>query len=214
MPTVLLGSISTIADTSELQRRAFNEAFTSHGLDWSWSQDEYRQLITSNGGAQRIADYAAARGDEVDAAAVHRTKSEIFQKLLGSTKIEVRPGVAETIRAAKADGQQVALVTTTSPANVDALLAAVEGQLARDDFDLVVDSTHVDTPKPDGAVYRFALQQLGRTAADAVAIEDNTGGLAAAVDAGRACVAIPHENTPGHDVGTPAAVVDRIDNDQ
>jgi hypothetical protein len=35
MSAILFGSISTLADTSELQRRAFNEAFSAHGLDWT-----------------------------------------------------------------------------------------------------------------------------------------------------------------------------------
>lgn len=33
MPAILLRSISTLADTSELQRQAFNQAFAQHGLD-------------------------------------------------------------------------------------------------------------------------------------------------------------------------------------
>ena len=80
MSAILFGSISTLADTSELQRRAFNEAFAAHNLDWQWSQDDYREMLGSNGGAQRIADYAASRGDDVDAAEVHATKSSIFQE--------------------------------------------------------------------------------------------------------------------------------------
>src|SRR4051794_17042780 len=87
MSTILFGSISTLADTSELQRRAFNDAFAAYGLDWHWSRDDYVAMLSSNGGAQRIADYASSRGDDVDAAAVHAKKSEIFQHLLGSSSV-------------------------------------------------------------------------------------------------------------------------------
>jgi hypothetical protein len=38
--TILFGSISTVADTSELQREAFNAAFAEHGLDWRWDPDD------------------------------------------------------------------------------------------------------------------------------------------------------------------------------
>ncbi len=82
MSTILFGSISTLADTSELQRRAFNDAFEAYGLDWEWSRDDYASMLGSNGGADRIAQYAASRGLDVDAAAVHAKKSEIFQNLL------------------------------------------------------------------------------------------------------------------------------------
>ena len=46
MPALLLGSISTVADTSELQRQAFNQAFEEHGLDWQWDQDQYRAMLS------------------------------------------------------------------------------------------------------------------------------------------------------------------------
>ena len=75
MSAILFGSISTLADTSELQRQAFNDAFQAYGLDWEWSRDDYASMLGSNGGAQRIEDYAASRGADVDAAAVHAKKS-------------------------------------------------------------------------------------------------------------------------------------------
>ena len=31
----------TLADTEEVHRRAFNEAFQVHGLDWNWSKPVY-----------------------------------------------------------------------------------------------------------------------------------------------------------------------------
>ncbi|MET0929093.1 MAG: hypothetical protein ABWX74_06215, partial [Aeromicrobium sp.] len=82
MSAILFGSISTLADTSELQRRAFNEAFSAHGLDWTWERDDYVGMLGSNGGAGRIAEYATSKGVDVDADAVHATKSQIFQDLL------------------------------------------------------------------------------------------------------------------------------------
>ena len=64
-----------VVDTSELQRDAFNRAFEQHGLAWRWEREEYAALLAGNGGADRIADYAAERGEDVDVAAVHATKS-------------------------------------------------------------------------------------------------------------------------------------------
>ena len=214
MPAVFFGSISTIADTSVLQREAFNEAFRTHGLSWTWDRDEYRDQLQGSGGALRIAEYAKARDENVDADAIHRTKSEIFQKSLASSTITPRPGVAETIRVATGSGHKVALVTTTSPANVAALLDAVKAQIPRDSFDLVVDATQVEDAKPDRSAYVFALQKLDLRVDDAVAIEDNVGGVTSAVSAGLACVAFPNENTAGHDFSKAAAVVDHIDYEQ
>jgi HAD superfamily hydrolase (TIGR01509 family) len=211
MPALLLGSISTIADTSELQREAFNSAFKAHGLDWDWSQEEYRDLLTGNGGAQRIADYAAARGEDVDADAVHATKSEHFQAALAERGASARPGVAETVAAAREHGYKVALVTTTAKENVAALADALRGELDVDGFDLLVDTDDVQAGKPDPAAYRFALDRLGERAQDAVAVEDNEGGVEAARAAGVPVVAFPNENTAAaHDFSGADGVVERL----
>ena len=51
---VLFGSIGTLAETSDLQRDAFNEAFKISGLDWFWDEDIYRKLLSKSGGTSRI----------------------------------------------------------------------------------------------------------------------------------------------------------------
>lgn len=209
MPAILFGSISTLADTSELQRRSFNEAFAAHGLAWEWSRDDYTAMLGSNGGAQRIAEYASSRGDDVDADAVHATKSEIFQELLSSGGVTARPGVADTLARAKQDGGKLGLVTTTSSANVTALLSALN--LDAGEFDVIVDSSSVDEPKPSPASYLYALKQLGEDAGSAVAIEDNVGGVASAAGAGITCIAFPNENTVDGDFGDAAETVEALD---
>ncbi|GAA4320601.1 HAD family hydrolase [Klenkia terrae] len=209
MSALLFGSISTIADTSELQRESFNEAFAAHDLDWRWETDDYREMLRGNGGADRVAGYAAQRGQDVDVAAVHATKSELFQQKLGRGGLTARPGVLEALRSAKQAGGKVALVTTTSPENVVALVQGVD-DLQLSDFDLVVDNSVVQQSKPDPAAYAYALQTLGEDAADAVAVEDNVGGVESATAAGVTCLAFPNTNTAGHDFGD-ARVVDRLD---
>ena len=214
MTSILFGSISTVADTSERQREAFNRAFAAHGLDWRWDRDDYVTMLTTSGGQGRIADYAEARGESVDAQAVHRTKSELFRTSLAESAVPPRPGVVETIRDARANGLKVGLVTTTSPDNVSALLAALGPAITPADFDVIVDATSVERPKPDRAAYDFAVQQLGETPQDCVAVEDNVEGVAAATAAGVRCVAFPNENTAGHDFAQAAEVLDRLDLDR
>ena len=129
MPAILFGSIGTVAETSELQRKAFNEAFETHGLDWNWSQDEYKDLLRESGGESRIAAFAEARDENVDAAAIYATKSELFQKALAEAGPATRDGAARTVAEAKRDGFKVALVTTTSKENVEALGDAVRPEI-------------------------------------------------------------------------------------
>jgi HAD superfamily hydrolase (TIGR01509 family) len=211
MSAILFGSISTLADTSELQREAFNEAFRTHGLDWDWQQEEYAALLEQSGGSDRVAAYAKDRGEDVDADAVHRTKSELFQQKLAAGQASPRPGVVDTIANARREGHKIALVTTTSPENVEALTEALRTSVDVAGFDAVVDSSQVDRPKPDRAAYTFVLEQLGEKAEDCVAIEDNLGGVQAASSAGVSCVAFPNVNTADHSFDQAVGRVDELD---
>lgn len=213
MSAILFGSISTVADTSELQRESFNQAFEQHDLDWNWNRDEYLKMLKKSGGQQRIADYASSRGVEVDAAAVHQTKSDLFQKSLTESGVSARPGVVETVRSAKNEGMKVGLVTTTSPENVAALLDGLQ-DLQASDFDVVTDTSKVEKNKPDGAAYAFALRELGEEAADCIALEDNVDGVQAAQAAGLRCVAFPNENTAEHDFSAAQHRVDSLSFDE
>ncbi len=209
MSSVLFGSIGTIAETSEMQRKAYNDAFAEHGLDWTWERADYQKLLPQSGGRDRVADYAKDRGESVDADAVHQTKSRLYQEALAKAPVEARPGVIDTIRRAKADGLKVGLVTTTSPQNIDALTSALNG-LDKADFDVIVDVTKVDTPKPDKAPYVWALEQLGEQPGDCAAVEDNAYGVQAAKAAGVAVIAFPGVNTADHDFGD-AQKVQRVE---
>jgi HAD superfamily hydrolase (TIGR01509 family) len=126
---------------------------------------------------------------------VHALKSEIFQRLLSESTVSPRPGVVDVVTEAKNNHHKVGFVTTTSQGNIDALLAALQPHISAEMFDLIVDREAVEAAKPNAAAYVFALEQLGERADSAVAIEDNVGGVAAAVTAGIHCIAFPNENT-------------------
>jgi HAD superfamily hydrolase (TIGR01509 family) len=211
MPAILFGSIGTIADTSELQRQAFNQAFKEHGLDWCWNREEYLTMLEKSGGQQRIADYAVSTGQAVNAKAIHRSKSGLFQKNLTKSQVQPRSGIVETIQGAKSKGLKLALVTTTSQENISLLIEALHPNVQTTDFDLIVDASSVRQPKPDKAAYIFALEKLGENPGNCIAIEDNLGGVEAAIAAGLVCVAFPGKNTAHHDFKKAQHLVDQLD---
>ncbi|WP_310487553.1 HAD-IA family hydrolase [Chamaesiphon sp. VAR_69_metabat_338] len=222
MSAILFGSISTIADTSELQRQAFNQAFKAHGLDWNWSQADYLVMLEKSGGQNRINDYAdsilqgsgSANGQTVDTEAIHRSKSEFFQNSLTKSQIEPRFGVVETIQSAKIQGLKIAFVTTTTRENISLLISALHLRIQVSDFDLILNAELVDRPKPDKAAYTFALERLGEKSADCIAIEDNLAGVESAIAAGINCIAFPNQNTAHHDFDRAKHLVDRLDFDE
>ena len=68
MKALFLGSISVLADTSDLQRRCFNTAFEEAELDWHWTEETYKSLLRSSGGRSRVsASTSALAGDNAKA---------------------------------------------------------------------------------------------------------------------------------------------------
>lgn len=209
--SVLFGSIGTLVETSEMQRRAFNEAFAEAGLDWHWDLGEYRSMLDASGGRDRVAAYAEGRGEEVEAAALHARKTDLFGEAMRRDGLALRPGVRDVIVWARQQGVPVGFATTTSAQNVDAILAALNGAVTRATFAFVGDADMVERPKPDPEIYRLALERLGVEAARCVAIEDTGVNLAAPVAAGIAAIAFPGANTMSHNFRSARAVVDELD---
>ncbi|MEM6889764.1 MAG: HAD-IA family hydrolase [Pseudomonadota bacterium] len=189
MHTLFFGSIGTLAETSRLQLEAYNEAFAQSGLDWHWPETDYREMLLSAGGYDRVLSYARARGDVVDAAGLHQLKSEIYRNLLRSRVVEPRPGVIEAIEYLKMNNGKLALVTSTSQDNVRELLAKLA--IPEGVFELVVHSGLVARPKPKPDAYLYALDQLKVSARDVLSVEDNPEGALAATTSGTRCLAVP-----------------------
>ena len=194
-PTVLfLGSIGAVAETSDLQRQAYNQAFQENGLDWHWTPETYRALLQQSGGLSRLELLAAATNSGLSdetAQTIHARKTEIACQMVVDKKAGLRAGVAELVKAAKASGARVGWVTSTSEANTNAILEASGGALAASDFDYVFHRDDAAQGKPDPEIYRVALERFGASADQAVAVEDSLQSVLAAKGAGIHTVATP-----------------------
>lgn len=199
MTAVLFGSIGSIVETSEMQRDAFNAAFQDHGLNWHWDRGIYQQMLRSSGGQDRINNYAAARGETVDAAAIHATKSRLFLRFLAGGHVSLRPGVAETLSMAPLHGAKLAFVTTTERATVEAIQAIVTRQTGIE-FDHMTWRTPHRASKPAPDVYFETLKVLNRAPSTVVAIEDNPDGVSAANAAGISTIGFTGANIDAKDM--------------
>lgn len=188
---ILFGSIGTLVETSELQRRAFNQAFSEAGLDWNWSEADYQRLLTKSGGRKRIQDFASQRGVEVDAQQLHHRKTEFFDSLMTKEKLMLRPGVANVISYAKDNNLLLAFVTSTSQANIAAVFSTIGDQLKSSDFNFIGNDLMVSEPKPSPAIYQKALSVMNLNAQDCIAIEDTVSSMNAALAAGIRCIGFP-----------------------
>jgi HAD superfamily hydrolase (TIGR01509 family) len=183
----------TLAETEELHRQAFNEAFARRGLDWHWDRGDYKDLLRVTGGKERIRAYHARQRialplPDGDIAELHRIKTARYAELVETGCCPLRPGVADLLSAAKARGQRLAIATTTSRGNIDALLSRALGKRWVADFDAIVAGDDVRHKKPAPDVYLEILARLKLEPSDCVAIEDSANGLIAASRANIAVV--------------------------
>ena len=103
--------------------------------------------------------------------------------------LEWLPGALDLVTAVRAARLPAALVTNTRRALVEVALAT----LGEHNFDAVVCGDDVPRTKPDPTPYLAAAASLGVDPARCVAVEDSPAGVASALGAGCAVLAVPHE---------------------
>ncbi len=194
LKVLFIGSIGAVSETSELQRKAYNQAMAENGLDWEWDQDIYRDLLKSNGGKDRLRQLSAATHKNLPEELIeriHARKTEIACQMVVDHAISPRPGVTGLIREAKNAGVKVAWITTTGIENTDAILEAAGSQLSSSDFDHIFHREDAPQGKPSPAIYNFALKHYGVNASSCVAVEDSLNSALSAKGAGIFTVVTP-----------------------
>jgi HAD superfamily hydrolase (TIGR01509 family) len=183
----------TLADTErDGHRVAFNRAFAEAGLDWEWSAELYGKLLAVTGGKERIRYYldhfntAFARPEDLDGfiAGLHAAKTQHYTGMLVEGAIPLRPGVARLIGEARAAGLRLAVATTTTPANVQALLKHALDPEAMGWFEVIAAGDVVPAKKPAPDIYTYALEHLGLGPEACMAFEDSHNGILASGGAG------------------------------
>jgi HAD superfamily hydrolase (TIGR01509 family) len=197
----------TLADTErDGHRVAFNRAFADAGLDWHWDVPRYGELLRVTGGRERIlhfidTDARHIAPDEREALALilHGRKTSHYLRMVDEGAVQLRPGVARLLSEAHTTGLALAIATTTSRANIDALLAHTLPPGALGWFSVIGAAEDAPRKKPDPQVYEFVLEQLGLARNECLAIEDSAAGLQAATAAGLRTVVTINDYTRGQD---------------
>ncbi len=205
----------TLAETErDGHRVAYNDAFADLGLSWHWDEALYGRLLAVAGGKERVVHYIESADPprpsepaEVLAARIHARKIARFSALAGG--IELRPGVARIVGEAKNARLSLAIATTASESGVRAVLGRVPGLL--DTFDVIAAGDVVPHKKPAPDIYEFVLRLLAIEPTEAVAFEDSTIGLTAAVAAGIRTVVTPSFYTENENFAGAAVVRNNLD---
>ena len=207
----------TLADTErDGHRVAFNRAFAEAGLAWEWDVPLYGELLAITGGKERMRHYleqyqpaATLPGDPAGwIAELHRAKTRHYEALLGEGGIPLRPGVERLLREAREAGYRLAIATTTTPANVTALLENAVGADAVQWFEVIAAGDVVPAKKPAPDIYTYAMAKMGLEPAQCIAFEDSHNGILASKGAGLKTIITVNDYTRDHDFNNAELVLD------
>jgi len=182
----------TLSDTErDGHRVAFNLAFKDAGLDWDWDEELYGDLLTVTGGKERMDFYIEKYRPDFKKPedytgflkSMHAAKTEHFTRMLKDGVIGLRPGVKRLIDEARNEGLRLAVVTTTTPANVEALLTAALHPEAMSWFECIAAGDIVPAKKPAPDIYFWALEQMNLKPEQCVALEDSGNGIKSSLGA-------------------------------
>src|ERR1700690_721321 len=207
----------TLADTESVHRAAFNEAFTEVGLDWYWDEPLYTRLLEVSGGKERITHYwRDVRGDmpaqEVATVQrIHDLKTVVYARLVDGGALQLRAGVAQLIESACKAGLRLSIATTTTPANIAALLRSTLGNDWSAKFEVIEDASTAPRKKPHPQVYLQTLQRLNLDAAECLALEDSSNGLQPASRAGVLAIVTPNAFTAHQDFAAALRVLPSLE---
>lgn len=204
LQNILIGSIGVLAETSDIQRRAYNQAFDEAGLDWHWDKQAYKSLLLSSGGIKRLRRLSSGEKKPLTAEMIeslHARKTVIACTEIAEHGVDLRPGVVELIRFARDAGIKLALVTTTYRQNIEAIEIGARQEFRLDDFSQILTVEDVRQSKPNPEVYIQALSRLGALPGNCLAIEDSVASLNASKGAGIQTLVTPGAFTAEQDFG-------------
>jgi HAD superfamily hydrolase (TIGR01509 family) len=207
----------TLADTErDGHRAAFNRAFAESGLDWEWSEELYGKLLAVTGGKERIRHYLDnynrefERPEDLDnfIAELHQAKTKHYTEMLAEGMIPLRPGVKRLIEEARDAGLRLAVATTTTPANVKALLEHALDPESMSWFEVIAAGDIVPAKKPAPDIYVWAMEQMGLKPEQCMAFEDSHNGILSSRGAGLKTIVGVNGYTRDEDFDGAAIVLD------
>ena len=188
---LFFGSIGSIVETSDLQRKSFNQAFKQSGLKWYWTKRKYEKLLNKSGGEDRISRYAKQNKIKVNAKKLRGLKTKIFNNNLKKKELKLRPGVRDLLNFCINNKIKLGFVSSTSINNINSIFYCLRKSIKKNYFNFIGNSKLVKKNKPSPEIYLYALKKLKLKSKDCIAIEDSQESLDSAVKAKIKCLIFP-----------------------
>lgn len=172
----------TLVDTEPYWLEAESRLVQSFG--GVWTEADGLQLVGSS--LERSSIILQSRGVALGVQQIIDTLTDAVAERIAES-VPWRPGARELLAALREAGVPTALVTMS----IGRMAQRVVDAIGFPAFDVVVSGDMVENGKPDPDCYLLAARQLGVDPRASVAIEDSEYGVAAAVAAGMATIAVP-----------------------
>ena len=203
-----------IIDTEKDGHRvAFNKAFKTFGYNFGWDVETYHELLKISGGKERMRHYFKEEGhfshmsdDELveQIKTLHKTKTEIFIKLIESGTLPLRSGIKRLMKEGLANGLILGICTTSNERSANAI---AKGMLGDIQFEFILAGDVVKKKKPDPEIYLMALEKSGLKPEACIVVEDSRVGVLAAKAAGMNVVATTNVYTENEDLSAADIIV-------
>jgi beta-phosphoglucomutase-like phosphatase (HAD superfamily) len=231
LKAVIFDVDGTLAETADVKRAAFNQAFAEVGLDWVWNRAVFAQILSSALPGCEVEFFALLRQpaefNRLESSGlldrIHRRQQQIYRGLLEAGAAPLRPGVARLMAEVVGERLPLALCSTGPRQEFETLLFNRFGLEMVDALTCSVAAEDLQGHSPLKA-YRRCLEKLGLPAFEVLVIDDCAKGVAAAASLGMCVIATPghynlHEKFTGakrvlSDLGHPAAPFSALGGDE
>ena len=171
MQAIFFGSIGTLVETSEIQRKAFNAAFKEFGLNWYWNIGNYINMIQKPGGIPRIKEYSKLKLKDNEVNKIYDLKIKYFRKY-STNSLKPREGVLDVINYANINNIKLGFITTTTKETIDIIKDSLSRYIDFNNFDLITYEKDCSKKKPNPDIYNFAINNLKVAKNNSITIED------------------------------------------
>lgn len=199
---ILFDHDGTLVNSEPVHYRMWAQVLQRYGL--ALTEQQYKAHYAGVPTPANAIDLVRRFGIDESPEQLAEAKNAATREYLDRQAFPLMPGVEEAISCFHSAGLKLAVVTGASANGVQTTLRVNE---FTDYFSAVVSGDDVRASKPAPDCYFLALERLGVTAAECLAIEDTQHGLEAAFRAGINCVALPTGMSRHQDFRSSVAVL-------
>ena len=202
---VLFDHDGTLVDSEPTHFQIWQKVLAPYGVALSEKQykDYYAGVPTAANAVDMVSRFAI---NEVPATLAD-AKNSATRTFLSRSAFSLMPGVKEVLSLLRSEGLRLAVVTGAGRNGVEATLRA---HSLHDFFETVVSGDDVRQSKPAPDCYLLAMERLGLSPSECIAIEDTEHGVNAATSAGITCLAVPTAMSEHHSFAKAAAVLNEL----